>query len=222
MADYSPRDLLTNRNVVVDTVLPPLLFAAANGVGGLVVAVTAALGLSFGLVVWRLLRHDRLLYALSGLGGVLLGVAFAGYARTASGFFVPGIVTNVLFGLAAVGSVLVRRPLVALISAAIYRWPIDWYWHPQVRPAYSEITWAWAALYLGKAALQAFLVVREEVAWLAVARVVTGWPAFALLLLATYAYVNRRLAALGGPSVDEWRVSRPGISGGGDLCDGAS
>lgn len=211
MATTAParaRDLLADRRVLFDTVLPPLVFVTANAVLGLGVAAAASLVLAIGAVGYRLWRRQRLMYALSGLGGVTVAVGFALASGSASGFFVPGILTSGLAGLAYLVSTLVRRPLVAVLSAAIYRWPLDWYWHPKVRPAYSEITLVWAALYLGKAALQLMLVQREAVGWLATARIATGWPAFAALVLVTYAYVSRRLAHLDGPSVDEWRAQK--------------
>ncbi len=206
------RDLLTNRTVVTDTVLPPLVFVGMNALLGLRAAAAASVGLSLVLVGVRLARGQRLLYALSGLGGVVLAVGFALWAGQAEAYFLPGIVSNAVFGVAAVVSILLRRPLIALTSAAIYRWPLAWYWHPRVRPAYSEITWAWAALYFAKAAVQWVLVQRSELGWLAFARVVTGWPAFALLLLATYAYVGRRLPRLGAPSVEEFRADCGGAA----------
>lgn len=207
------RDLLADRKVLVDSIAPPIVFVTANALWGLGVAATVSLGLALGLVVFRLVRRQRLLYAVSGLGGVALGVGFALASRSAAGFFVPGIITNGVMGVASVVSILVRRPLIAFTSAALYRWPLDWYWHPKVRPAYSEITWAWAALYLGKAGIQLALVRADEVGWLTVARLVTGWPAFAGLLVLSYAYVNRRLAALGGPSVEEFRGERVDAGG---------
>ncbi len=202
---YSARDLLTNRGVLLDTVAPPLVFVVANAAGGLTIAAAVSLGLSVLLVAVRLARRQRLLYAASGLGGVVLAVAFAVWAGEAEAYFLPGIVSNAVLGVVSVVSVFARRPAIALTSAAIYRWPLGWYWHDQVRPAYSEITWVWAIVYLAKAGVQYLLVVRGEVGWLAVARIVSGWPVFAVLLVATYAYVNRRLAALGGPSVEEYR-----------------
>lgn len=204
---YSPRDLLANRAVIVDAVVPPLLFVATDAIAGLGVAAAVSVGFSLLVVALRLLRRQRLLYALSGLGGVAAAVAFALWAGEAEAYFLPGIASNAVLGAAFVVSILLRRPAIALTSAAIYRWPLAWYWHPRVRPAYSEITWAWALLYLGKASVQWVLVQRQEVGWLALARIVTGWPAFAVLLLATYAYVNWRLQRLDGPSVDEFRPS---------------
>ncbi|MDP9405819.1 MAG: DUF3159 domain-containing protein [Actinomycetota bacterium] len=202
---YSARDLLTDRRVLLDTVAPPVVFVVANATGGLAVAAVVSVGMSLLLVAVRVARRQRLLYAASGLGGVALAVGVAVWAGEAEAYFLPGIVSNAVLGAVSVVSVLVRRPAIALTSAAIYRWPLGWYWHDKVRPAYSEITWVWAAVYLAKAGVQYLLVVRGDVGWLAVARVVLGWPLFAVLLVATYAYVNRRLAALAGPTVDEYR-----------------
>lgn len=202
----SARDLLGDRRLLFDGFVPPLVFVVGNALGGVRVASAAALGLALAVVAYRLSRRQRPGTALAGLGGVVIGVAFALVSGTASGFFLPTIVSNAVLAVASVVSILVRRPLIAYTSAAIYRWPLGWYWHPRVRPAYSEITWAWAALYLVRAAGQYALVRADQLTWLAVIRIVTGWPALALLLVVTYPYVNRRLAALGGPSVEEWRA----------------
>ena len=206
---YSARDLLTERMMLVDTVVPPIVFVALNGWFGLTAAAIGSLALSAVLVAVRLRRRQRLLYAFSGLGGVALGVGIALWSGKAEGFFLPGIITNAVMAVVCVVSILVRRPLIALSGAAIYRWPLDWYWHDRVRPAYSEITWAWAALYAAKAALQGVLIARGEVGWLTVARILTGWPAFAALLVATYAYVSWRLNRLAAPTVEEWRPRQP-------------
>jgi hypothetical protein len=215
MADPAPRagDLLTDRKVLVDTVVPPVVFVTANVLWGLGVAAAVALGLAALTVAWRVARRQRLLYALSGLGGVVIGVLTALWSGSAEGYFGPGMLLNAGYAVAAVVSILVRRPLIAFTSAAIYRWPLAWYWHPRVRPAYSEVTWAWAALFAGRAWLRYVLIGRGEVEWLAVVSIVTGWPAFAALLVATYAYANWRLARLGGPDVETFEREAPATAG---------
>ncbi|MGH8929082.1 MAG: DUF3159 domain-containing protein [Egibacteraceae bacterium] len=204
--EYRARDLLVNPIVIVDTLAPPILFVALNAWLGLRGAAVGAVSLSLLLVAARLWRRERLLYAVSGLAGALLGVAVALASGAAEAYFLPGIVTSVVMGVACIASILVKRPLIAFSGAAITRWPLDWYWQDQVRPAYSEITWAWATFYLGKAALQSLLAARGEVGWLAVTKVLTGWPSFAVLIVVTYAYINWRLARLDAPTVDEWRA----------------
>ena len=205
---WSARDVLANRSILVDTVVPPLVFVGVDAIAGLGAAAAASLGLCAVVLVVRLVRRERLVYAVSGLGGVAVGVGFALAAGDASGFFVPGIVANAVFAVLCAASVLVRRPALAYTSAAIYRWPLDWYWHPRVRPAYSEMTWVWAAYYAAKAGVQWALVEREALGALAAVRIATGWPALAVLLVATYAYIRWRLERLGGPSVDELRNER--------------
>lgn len=201
---YQARDLLA-AGKIVDAAVPPIAFVGLNGLLGLQAAAVGSLGLAVLLLAVRLGRGQRLLYAGSGLAGVLIGVGSALWWGDAGGFFLPGIAINAVMGVLCVGSILVKRPLIALFSAAVYGWPPGWYWQDRVRPAYSEITWAWAALYLAKAGLQGVLVAQGEVGWLVVARLLTGWPALAGLLVATYAYINWRLRRLGAPTVEEWR-----------------
>jgi hypothetical protein len=205
---WGVRDLLRPQ-VLLDTVAPTVVFAALAG-RGVGVAAAAALGLSAAVVAWRLVRRQRLLHAASGAGGVAVGVVVALASGEAEGFFLPGIVSNVAFGALSAVSCLVRRPAIAYTSALLYRWPIGWYLHPRVRPAYTEVTWVWAAYYLAKGGWQAALVAGDDLGALAVVRVVTGWPALVALLVATYAYVRWRLDRLGGPDVEEWRAQAAG------------
>jgi hypothetical protein len=201
---YHARDLLT-LDKIVDVTVPPIAFVGLSGWLGLRAAAAGSLGLAMLLIMVRLWRGQRLLYALGGLTGVMLGVGAALWSGTAAGFFLPGVIVNVVMGIVCIVTILARRPLIALTSAAIYRWPLGWYWQTSTRPAYSEITWVWAAFYLARAALQGALVAQGAVGWLVVARVLFGWPAFAGLLVGTYAYINWRLPRLGAPTVEEWQ-----------------
>lgn len=198
----SARDLLNTR-VVVETVLPVVVFVAANGRWGLGWGAAAAIGLAVGLTVWRFARGGTLLYALGGLAGALLAVGTALWSGSASGYFGPGLVLNGLYAVGVVVSILVRRPFIALSGALLYGWPLAWYLHPKVRPAYSEVSWPWAALFGVRAWVRYRILAGEELGLSDTALVLlTGWPMFALLLLGTYAYVNWRLRTLGAPDVE--------------------
>jgi len=88
-------------------------------------------------------------------------------------------------------------------------WPWDWYWHPQVRPAYNEVTLAWAVFFGARLTLQALLIQSQNAALLAVFNIVSGWPATIALLVATYLYGLWRLQRLHGPSVEEFKTNAP-------------
>lgn len=202
---YSVRDLLGNTRIIVDLVVPPILFVAVAAFADLLAAVVAALVFSAAVFVYRVVRSDRVLFALGGAGGVVAGALFALWSGTTEGFFGPDVLLSAVYAVLAVVSIVVRRPLIAWSSWIVYRWPLAWYWHPKVRPAYAEITWVWAVLFGGRALVQYVLYQRGEVGWLTVANLATGLPAIALLLVLTYAYVTWRLERLGAPAVAQFR-----------------
>jgi hypothetical protein len=103
-------------------------------------------------------------------------------------------------------SVLARRPLVAWTSYLARRWPLDWYWHPRVRPAYSEVTLAWAVFFAMRLLLQLLLFQGERAGTLVVISFVAGWPATIILLAVSYLYGTWRLQNLRGPSIEEFRA----------------
>lgn len=200
---------VTGKVGLLDTILPPVLFLLLNGLAGFTAAMVGALGLSLVIAVLRLRRGQSLLYALAGLGSVGLAVAFALLLGRSEGFFLPGIVNGGLTVALALVSLLIRKPMVAWTSYLARRWPLDWYWHDQVRPAYSEVTVVWLIYFSAKLFWQVTLYQSNAADELALVNTLTGWPATILLLIFSYLYGTRRLAQLRGPSVDEFRVGAP-------------
>jgi hypothetical protein len=114
---------------------------------------------------------------------------------------VTGAVTVIL----CVTSVVLNRPLVAWTSFFARRWPLGWYWHPKVLPAYNEVTIFWALAFGARLTLEYWLFQQEAVTSLGVIRVVMGWPYTLILLLVSYFYGVRRLRKLAGPSIEEFK-----------------
>jgi hypothetical protein len=194
---------------LVDSLAPPLLFALLNALFGLFIAGIGAVAVAVLLALYRLARGQRLLYALLGLAGVAIAAISAWGAGGPQGFFLPELLGGGLLTLGCLVSVLVRRPLVALTSHIARGWPLDWYWHPSVRPAYTEVTFAWALFFGLRLALQTLAFLRGQDAvgvWIGV---LGGWPATVLLLAVSYLYGLWRLNRLGGPSVHEFRHRQP-------------
>jgi hypothetical protein len=200
---------VTGKVGLLDTILPPVLFLLLNGLAGFNAAMTGALGLSFVIAILRLRRGQSLTYALAGMGSVGLAIAVALLLGRSEGFFLPGIVNGGLTVALAVVSLLLRKPMVAWTSYLARRWPLDWYWHEQVRPAYTEVTAAWLLSFAAKLFWQVSLFRGNAIDELALVNTLTGWPATILLLILSYLYGTWRLAHLRGPSVEEFRDGAP-------------
>jgi len=200
------RMVLAGRSSLLDSLLPPLFFVLLNAIWGVQVAIWAALGVAVVVAAFRLLRRQSLLYALGGAGGVAVAALVAYLLGRAEGFFLPTIVSGGITLFLCLISVLVGRPIVAVTSFVARRWPLNWYWHPKVRPAYGEVTWIWVLFFGLRLLLQFNLFQQESASLLGIVQFITGWPATIVLLIASYLYGTWRLRKLGGPSVDEFKA----------------
>jgi hypothetical protein len=190
---------------LLDTILPPVLFLALNSFLGFQAAVGGALTLAILIAVLRLSRKQSLLYSLAGIGSVGLAIALAWFLGRSEGYFLPGIVNGGITVALALVSLLIRKPMVAWTSFIARRWPLDWYWHPQVRPAYSEVTIAWTLFFAARLVWQVILFQGKNTDQLAFVNFLLGWPALIILLVFSYLYGTWRLGNLNGPSVEEFR-----------------
>jgi hypothetical protein len=200
------RTVTSGRGDLIAATLPPVIFLLANSLLGFTYAVYGSLGSALLLVALRLVKGQPLTYALGGLGGAILAIVAVSVFDRTEAYALPGFVTTLLTAVACGLSVIVRRPLVALTSHLVRRWPLDWYWHPKVRPAYSEVTLAWTLFFSLKLALQIYLVGAAGTNTLVIANVMMGWPATIVLLAASYLYGSWRLEHLQGPSVEEFKA----------------
>jgi hypothetical protein len=202
------RTVFAGRSNILDSILPPVLFLIINAVLGFELAMWSSLGVAGIITGIRLLRRQRLRYAVGGIGGVALAILIALLLGRNEAFFLPNIITGAFTLLLCLFSVIIGRPIVALTSHFARRWPLDWYWHPRVRPAYSEVTWLWVVFFGLRFLLQLNLFQEQAAEMLAVVNLLTGWPATIVLLVISYLYGIWRLRGLGGPSVEEFRAGK--------------
>lgn len=201
--------VFAGRNSFLDAILPPILFLLVNRLAGFQAAMWSALSLSIIIAAVRIVRKQSLIYALAGVGSVAVAIGIARFLGKSEGFFLPSLASGSAALLLIIVSLVIRRPMVAWTSYIARRWPLDWYWHPQVRPAYSEVTFTWTIFFAARLFLQFSLFESKNVNSLAITNFITGWPATILLLIVSYLYGTWRLATLRGPSVDEFRNSTP-------------
>jgi hypothetical protein len=185
--------------------LPLLIFLVANPLLGVDYAFWGALVVAGLFSIFRILRKESLVYALGGLGGVLLAGIFLKLSGSESGFFLPGLISGGITIVLCVVSVVINRPLVAWTSFITRRWPLGWYWHPKVLPAYNETTILWSVAFSLRLALEFWLYQGGSINALGAVRIILGWPFIIFLLIVTYLYGLWRLSNLKGPSVQEFK-----------------
>ena len=200
---------VTGRSGVADGVVSPIVFVGVNSFAGVQTAAFAGVGTALAIVGWRVARGRALRFAISGLFGTALAIALALRSGEARDYFLPGLLSGAGTTALALFSIIARKPLTAWTSWVTRGWPIEWYWHPQVRPAYSLTTWLWVGFFGLRTSVQAWLFATDQTTALGVVRVITGWPGLFALLLATYVIGRSRLGALEGPSVEEFEQKAP-------------
>lgn len=199
------QDMIAGRKNLIDTLLPPLLFVIINSTIGFDAAIWSSLVLATVMAVVRIIRGQSVLSALGGIGGVLVAILVSKTLGRDESFFLPGILSNLVWVVLIIASLLIGKPLLAWGSYFMRKWPLDWYWHPRVRPAYMEVSLIWLFFLAVRSTLQLFLYNNQAVDELAILTLITGAPATVTLLVASYVYGNWRLKQLRGPSVEEYQ-----------------
>jgi hypothetical protein len=193
----------------LDALLLPLAFALTNAFFGLTTGAMAALGLGFLLMLIRLARKQAWTYTLAGMALVGVATGLSLLTKDAVNYFLPALITSSLLVLAALTSLILGKPLAAWASHLTRGWPLDWFWRDDVRPAYSEVTWAWMIFFLLRLGLQLTLYLQGQVSTLAWTESLLGWPVTLIILVSSYIYGIWRLRQLGGPGVDEFIAQTP-------------
>lgn len=189
----------------LDSLLPILIFLIAVPLAGNEIALFAGGAISLVFILIRLFKRDSLVYTFGGLGSVLLAWVFVRISGTEAGFVLPGLISGAVTIIICVVSVLLNRPLVAWTSYIARRWPLNWYWHPKVLPAYNEVTIVWAILFAFRLALKYWFYQQGAVEILSWLEIILGWPFTIALLIASYLYGQWRLRQLNGPSTEEYK-----------------
>lgn len=185
---------------MVESSIPVIAFVVANLLWSLRPALILAIATALAIAGFRLSRRQSVRHAVNGLFGIALGALIAWRTGSPKDFYVPGIYMSLGYAVAMIASVTFQRPLVGWIWSVIAdgggnRWRTE----PGLRRIFGWLTMLWAAIYLGKTAIQAgvyfadALSEDEKAGILGVIRIVLGFPPYALLLAVTIWSVRRHL-----------------------------
>jgi hypothetical protein len=176
---------------LIDSGLPAIVFVVANALGGLKPAVASAIAVGVVLLAIRLYRKETLQQAIAGFFGVALAAFVAARTGHASGFFLPGILYQAVLAVMAVVSLVIGRPYVGYLLAALDPKYAHWRSSRPLRRAMAIATVLWGGIFAVRAVVQGLLYLSDSVGWLATAKIAMGWPLFAAGLAVTYWLARR-------------------------------
>src|SRR5215204_5246267 len=176
--------LIGGRRGMIDGAVPPALFVATNAVGGtflsrpqaVVAAMAVAGGTALTLGVLRWSQGQTLKQVIRGLVALTVAVVFVALSGEARAFFLPGMYVDAIYAVAFAASVLIGRPLVGLIYAALFRTGSAWRDNPKVRRTFIFASVGWSGVYSLRAGDQWALYQQDQAALMAVTKIVLGWP----------------------------------------------
>lgn len=157
-------------------------------------AVWAAVGAGVLIALLRLARRQSLQQVLSGFIGIAFCAWLASRTGRAEDFYLPGIVLNIAYGTVLALSCLVGHPLLGYGVGAATGDLTGWRAVPEQRRAYALATWFFVAVFLGRLLVQVPLYLAGAVAALGAARLIMGWPLFALAAYLSFRVIRRARA----------------------------
>lgn len=193
---------------MVETGIPIIVFVLANIFWSLRPALIGAIALALAIAAFRLRRKQSVRHAVNGLLGIGIGAAIAWRTGEAKDFYLPTIWTNLVYGVALLGSVLASRPLAGWLWSLIAdKGGTRWYREDGLRRTFAWLTVVWAAVYLGKFAgylwvyYDTGLTENERNSILGAMKIALGAPPYALLLVLTVWAVRRYHRGVGTRAV---------------------
>lgn len=192
-ADLRAESVLLERAIggwrgIIDSGLPTAVFITAYLVTGqrLWPSVIAAVVAGALIALWRVVRRESLQQVAAGFIGVAASAAFSAWTGRAEDFFLPGLITNIVYGSAFLVSVLVRWPLLGIVIGYLTGDGTSWRQDPGLRRVYGAASWIWVGLFFGRVIVQVPLYLSGAVTALGVVKIVMGWPLFLAAAYFTY------------------------------------
>jgi hypothetical protein len=184
--------MLGGRRGVIDAATPGLVLVMVDAFAPLMWAIVAAVGVALVIAVLRLARREPLRQAGAGVLGLVGAALLAAYTGDAKTYFLPGILVNAAWAIAAIGSIIVGRPLLGYAAAMLDRGYAHWREDSGLRRAAALATAVWAAVFTSRAIVQGYLYVHDEVHWLAPVKLGMGLPLWGLAVMVTLLLLEGR------------------------------
>jgi hypothetical protein len=183
---------------VLESVLPGLVFIVvytltidpATGDGDLWLSLGLSVGIAAIFTAVRLIARQPVTAAIGGLVAAGVAAAFAAFTGEASNNFIPGFITNALYGSAFLISALVGWSLIGLAVGFLMGEGTAWRADKRKRRVFFWLAIAWASLFAARLLVQLPLYFADNVTALGTLKLVMGLPLFAPLVAVTWLAVR--------------------------------
>ncbi|WP_309064319.1 DUF3159 domain-containing protein [Microbacterium sp.] len=200
-AGLDPRGESTHRVVwgamggwrgILESVLPSLAFVVLFTLRPepLILSLGVSVGLAAVFTVVRLLQKSPPSAALGGLAAAGAAALLALWTGRGADNFVPGLITNAVYGTAMIVSALIGWSIIGLAVGFLMGEGTAWRADRRKRRAFFWLAIAWGMLFLLRLGVQLPLYLTDQVTLLGTLKLVMGLPLFAPMVAVTWLVVR--------------------------------
>ncbi len=177
---------------ILESVLPSLAFVTLFTISPepLILSLGVSVGLAAVFTIVRLIQKSPPSAALGGLIAAAAAAALALFTGRGADNFVPGLITNAVYGTAFLVSALIGWSLIGIAAGFLMGDATGWRSDRRKRRAFRWLAIAWAALVFARLAVQLPLYLTDQVTALGTLKLVMGLPLFAPLIAVTWLVVR--------------------------------
>jgi hypothetical protein len=183
---------------ILESVLPTLAFVILFTVtldpgtnqGNLWLSLGVSVGIALIFTIVRLVTKSPPAAAIGGLIAVVAAAALALLTGRGVDNFVPGLLTNAVYGTVLLVSALVGWPLIGLAAGWLMNDGTHWRQNRRRRRAFFWLTIMWSGLFFARLAVQLPLYLTDNTTALGTLKLLMGLPLFAPLVAITWLAVR--------------------------------
>ena len=177
---------------LIDSGIPSIIFLIAFNLFHSVKSaslISVVASLLFALL--RLLKRETLQHALSGIFGVAICAAFATYSHSASGFYLPSIIKNIVFAVLYLGGNLAGYPILGMVLGPILGENLEWRKNAARLAVYKKVGWLWTGMFALRVAIQWPLYEAKKTNLLGTANIFLGYPLYLVVIWLTWQMLRK-------------------------------
>lgn len=177
---------------ILESVLPSLAFVILFTLRPepLILALGVSVGLAAVFTIVRLVQKSPPSAALGGLIAAAAAAALALFTGRGEDNFVPGLITNAVYGSVLLVSALIGWSLIGVAAGFLMGEGTAWRQDRRKRRAFLWLGIAWSALFFARLAVQLPLYLAGDVTALGTLKLIMGLPLFAPLIAVTWLVVR--------------------------------